>query len=32
VAQRLVRRIDPTVREAYMPSEEELMELNADAG
>ncbi len=28
VAQRLVRRIDPTVREAYTPGEEELMELN----
>jgi len=28
VAQRLVRRIDPAVREQYEPSEEELMELN----
>ncbi len=27
VAQRLVRRLDPTVKEAYIPSEEELMEL-----
>jgi type II secretory ATPase GspE/PulE/Tfp pilus assembly ATPase PilB-like protein len=27
VAQRLVRRLDPTVKEAYTPSEEELMEL-----
>lgn len=27
VAQRLVRRLDPTVKEPYIPSEEELMEL-----
>ena len=27
VAQRLVRKLDPTIKEAYMPSEEELMEL-----
>ncbi len=27
VAQRLVRRLDPTIKEAYTPSEEELLEL-----
>ncbi len=28
IAQRLVRTLDPTVKEPYIPSEEELMELN----
>jgi type IV pilus assembly protein PilB len=28
VAQRLVRRLDPTIKEEYTPTEEELMELN----